>query len=89
MRKSKIQPSTPLKLSINLIIPLLLGRQRIPNPRLLLIPQNIINLRKQKQCNAQQVDDDQVAVTAVVERLIIVAVDEIGADVTQLDGHVV
>jgi len=51
MRKPKVQPPAPLKLSINLILPLLLRRQRIPNPRLLLIPPNVISFRKQKQTN--------------------------------------
>jgi hypothetical protein len=81
MRKAEVQPPASFKLSINFIIPLLLQGQRIPNPRFLLIPPNIINLGKQKQANTQQVNDDQVAVPAVVQWLVVGAIDEVSADV--------
>jgi hypothetical protein len=70
MSKFKIQPPTPFQLSINLIISLLLGRQRIPNFLLLPIPQNIINLRENKQRYTEEVDDDEVCVAAMVEGLV-------------------
>jgi hypothetical protein len=89
MSKFKIQPPTPFQLSINLIISLLLGRQRIPNFLLLPIPQNIINLRENKQRYTEEVDDDEVCVATMVEGLVVGAVDEVGADVAKLDGHVV
>ena len=89
MRKLKIQPPAPLQLSINLIIPLLLRRQRIPNAGLLLVPPDIITFRKQEQGDTQDVDDNQIGIAPVVERLIISAVDEVRADVAELHGHVV
>ncbi len=89
MSELEIQPPTPLKLRINLILSLFIRAQRIPNLRFLPVSENIIPLRKQEQGYTKQIDNDQVCVAAVVQRLVVGAVDEVCTDVTELHGHVV
>lgn len=89
MRKSEILPPTTRKSRVFSIISLLIRRHLIPLPLLLLIPENIVRLRKQKRPNSQAIDNYQILVSAMIQRLIICFVNERRDDRAELDHHVV
>lgn len=87
MRKPKIQPLTPLQLRILNIPTPLFFRHTVPYPVSLPIHIHIINLCRDKDQNHNQIDDEQVSVSAVVFGFVVFAVDEEGSYVTCLDRH--
>lgn len=89
MRKSEIQPSRPRQGRRISVIPLLLRRHGVPHLVAILVLGDIVCLREEKQCDRQTVDDDQVSITTMIERLVVRAIDERRADVAELHRHVV
>jgi hypothetical protein len=87
MSKPKIQPLAPLQLRISNIPRLLLFRHPLPNSISALVDIHVINLCQDKHDNHDEVDDEQVSISAVVFGFVVIAVDEEGCYVAYLDGH--
>jgi hypothetical protein len=87
MRKPKVQPPTPPQLGRpNILAPLRLGHAA-PDPVPAPILVDVVRLGAHKDEYNGDVDADQVRVAAAVLGLVVVAVDEVGDDAAELDGH--
>jgi hypothetical protein len=89
MPEPEIQPLIPLVLGRVQINPPLLHTHLPPNPLPRLVPPNIIPLRKQKQRQSENTNRDQHAVTPMIQRLVVFAVDIRSYDSAELHAHVV
>ena len=89
MRKSEIQSSRPRELGIDLVITLLLRRHRIPLLLSQPILRHIVGLRKKKNRDRDDIDDDELRVTTMIQRLVILPVNEGRTDTAELDHHVI
>jgi hypothetical protein len=89
MPKPEIQPLIPLILGRVQINPPLLHAHRTPDLLPGLIPPNIIPLRKKEQRQSEDTNRNQHAITAVIQRLVVFAVDIRSYDSAELDTHVV
>lgn len=87
MRKSKIQPLTPLQSRIFNISRLLLFRHRLPDPISVSIHINVVKLCRDKDQNHDEIDDQQIRVSAMVLGFVVFAVDEECCYAAHLDGH--
>ncbi len=76
MRESEILSATPCQSGVPLVIPLLLRRHFSPRPISLLISEYVIKFREYKQSDSQTIDNDQILVSSVVQRLIVSLINE-------------
>ena len=82
MHEPEIQPLQSLIRRVQHIIVLLLRRQRIPPGLAHLVAPEVEQLDKVKQDNVETDDPQQNLVSAAIQRLIIIAIDVGGNDIT-------
>lgn len=87
MSETEIQPPATLQGCVFLIVNLLLISQFVPFPLTLLVPPEVVCFCEQEQQDAQKVDDDQVPIACLVERLVLVQVDVGRDDAAALNHH--
>lgn len=85
--KPEIQPSAPLQLRVSdVVLPFILSHS-VPDTFLLLIPEDVVHLCRQEQCNDHNVDDEESLVPAVIQRRVVLPVYVAAGDVACLDTH--
>lgn len=89
MSEPEIQPLVSLVLRRCQIDSPLLHAHRTPNLLPRLVPPNVIALGKEEQRQSQHTKSNQHAVTAVIQRFVVFAVDIRAYDPAELNGHVV
>ena len=68
---------------------LLFWRHRIPLLLAEPIPRDVVDLRKKETRDRCYIDDDELRVTTMIQRLVVLSINEGRADVPKLDHHVV
>lgn len=89
MSELEIQSPRTLYSGFPLVGALLLRRQRVPNLGFLLVPEDIVCFCKQEDNNTQNINNDKIPVSAMIERLIIGTIDEVGAYSSKLHSYVI
>jgi hypothetical protein len=89
MPEPEIQPLVPLILSRCQINSPLLHTHRAPNLLPRLVPPDVIALGEEKKRQSQNTKPNQHAITPMVQRLVVLAVDIRAYDSAELNGHVV
>lgn len=79
--EAEVKPLASTELCRPPIFGLLIWCHRIPSSLSLLVPPCIVALGSQEHGNGQDIDNDKVGVTSVVQRLIVVSVDEVANNV--------
>ncbi len=87
VRKAEIQPPASLELGGQDVSFLLRGCQSLPDPLLLLVAPDVVQLGENENSNADKIHNNEIPIAHSVVRLVVVLVDEIGAYVSELDTH--
>jgi hypothetical protein len=89
MPKPEIQPLIPLILGRIQINPPLLHTHRTPDLLPRLVPPNIIPFSKEEKRQSENANRDQHAVTPMIQRFVVFAVDICAYNAAELHAHVV
>lgn len=87
MSKPEIQPSATDQFRVGDVGgPLVLGHG-VPDTVALLVAPDVVDLGEEEEHDGEGVEGEEDAVARLVERLVVVEVDEVADDVAGLDGH--
>ena len=64
-----------------------LFHHRIPFLNPVLIPENVVGFREQKEKNYNNIDDQQISIPPSVQRRVISSIDEICGNIPELNRH--